>query len=324
MQFLKGLGGLVLLLVLAPACDSTQPTVVGLRGLTIEITSVNALMDTFFLYEIHEDLNSNGMADDGAVGLWCERIEKRTGRVGQLPTPPRIIPDSVPWGYSLEIRILRAGARESVRLSEVFSLTEFANRSPYHPAAPLTGTAIPDIGVCSDDNSIICLDDSECGGTCDASIMEGGKTYVFDDIARVSAANEFIMATVSNPISASNPLMYGFGDGLCSESFPGPVEINGLAPPYVLEYVLRQVGGVETVLPPTVAPQTGDELIMGLEAGDTITVSARRAKFATFSVLTEPVLTARVRVENRVVNVQGSATSGSEQGGGFSFSFTAQ
>ena len=63
MRFLKGLGGLVLLLVLAPACDSTQPTVLGLRGLTIDIMSINGLMDTFFLYEIHEDLNSNGMAD---------------------------------------------------------------------------------------------------------------------------------------------------------------------------------------------------------------------------------------------------------------------
>ena len=90
-------------LALVAGCESTDPTQVTCQVATLDFTALNASVRAFYTWEIFEDSDGNGEADDvngdgePDFSLWCEPW------IDWYPA------NSAPWNFSVQVDILRAG-----------------------------------------------------------------------------------------------------------------------------------------------------------------------------------------------------------------------
>jgi hypothetical protein len=199
--------GLVLLVTLAGGCDTTQPQQAGEQTLTLTLAAPGAGITTYDVWDLYEDNDGDGIPDDidgdgtGDVFLWCETIP---------PGEPVINPISVPWGFTMQISILRAGEIQPEVLTTAAALNPASNLAQYDTIRRL-GETLPKL-----------------------PITEQGRTFKFDLNAprRLSAAHRDVVSATSNPLSTLNPGMYDLGNGLCSAGNPGDAKIDNQPQPY--------------------------------------------------------------------------------------------
>jgi hypothetical protein len=252
--------GIVLLLALGGGCDTTQPLQIDSETYQLEITGESQVRIPFYnVYYMVED----GVPDQ--VYLFCT-------------DPVDLLADSVPWNFSLTVEVLRNG--ETVMEEIVISTEPNNNLAPYddqvftegirtqNPITFDTGTAL--------------------------------RTFRFMDPPprRLAAANDEVMAAVTNPLFELDDGTYGIGTGLCSLGYPGEASINGVAQPITIE----------------------------LNKGDTLVVQARKGDTAppgTWYLGGEPKLKGELLLNGLPVQVNGTTISTTDTGDGISFSFTA-
>lgn len=254
--------GIVLLLALGGGCDTTQPLQIGTQTYQLLITgepsNAPPRVPFYNVYYMVED----GVPDQ--VYLFCTN-------------PVDLAVESVPWNFSVTVEILRAG--ETVMEEFVISTDPGNNLTPYDTLVYTEG--IPT------QNPI----------TFDTGTQL--RTFRFDSPAprRLAAANEEVMAAVTNPLFELDPGNYGIGMGLCSLGYPGAAGINGLDQPLTIE----------------------------LDKGDTVVVQARKSATAppgTWYLEDEPKLSGDLLLNGQPVQVIGD-TQAIGQGTSISFSFTA-
>jgi hypothetical protein len=252
----------VLLLALAAGCETTQPLQIDEE--TYELQLLCDPNDRLPAYDVW------AMTEDGVpevVYLFCESA-------GEFEV------ESIPWNFSIEVEILRAGATAPEEVTTSDALDPLTNLTKYDWSEPVYGV--------TPSKSPITIDD---GGNL--------RTFSFEPIARFSAANELVMMSISNPLSDFDPNTYGLGDGLCSNHYPGPAGIDGMAQPVSLQ----------------------------IRKGDTLIVQARKDVDHPqgFNYLgdNQPLIEGQLLLDGQEVTVRGENRSSLDPGAGFSFSFTA-
>jgi hypothetical protein len=187
-----------LLLVFAGGCDSIAPLQIEEQSYLLEVIGTGAgYVPVYWVYDVWEE----GV---GETSLFCI-----------TPTPPNattVRTNSVPWEYSLQIEILRAGEIEKETISDPASLSVTANLTNYDTIA-YPGSPVP-----AQDPIVV-------------GDPPNTRTFLFSNGRRMSAANEQVMRATSNPLSTLDPDTYGLGDGLCSNAYPGPSLLDGGPPP---------------------------------------------------------------------------------------------
>jgi len=214
MRGARKLGWLVLLVVLTAACDTTQPLQLDEQTFALNVRGLGGVVPVYNVYDMFEDSNGDGAADDidgdgdGDFFLWCKSTTSTANA------------SSVPFGYTIEITILREGTTEREMVTSTAAMTDTSlNITDYDTQVPNIPGVPPTL----------------------APITEGVHTYKFENGRRRSAANITVAAATSNPLSTAVPGTYGIGNGLCSLVFYGPAVID--APSgnaYPLTFVLRK------------------------------------------------------------------------------------
>jgi hypothetical protein len=204
---------LALLAVLAVACDTTQPLQLDEQTFALGMRGLGATIPVYNVYDMFRDNDNNDVADDvdgdgnPDFWLWC------------LDANVTVTPNSVPYGFTVEVTILRAGEdqRELVTspdalADETLNVTQYDTTIPNVPGIP------PD----------------------QPPITVGSDVYKFTNTRRLSAANETVAAATSNPVSDVDG-GHGIGNGLCSLAFYGPARFDTLnGPVYPLTFVLHK------------------------------------------------------------------------------------
>jgi len=200
------LTGLLLLVALTGACDSTQPQQVGQQSLELRVIGVGAQMPSYFVYQFYEDLPPyNQQQDPGEdLYLFCKDAAGFQD----------ISPQSVPWNYSLEVSILRAGETAPEVITSPEGLDVEFNLTEYDTSVGSGSTPFR--------NPIV---------------LDNGRTFRFLNPGRIlSAANREVRMATSNPLSDSGVAPYGtVGQGRCSAGDPGEPMIDGGGIPLVLD-----------------------------------------------------------------------------------------
>jgi hypothetical protein len=183
--------GLLLLLALGGGCDNVAPLQIEEQTYELRVvgTSVGRIpaLNVFDLYE-------DGI---GERSLFCV-----------TPVPAvTLLPTSVPWRYSIQIEILRAGETEPEIITSTAALDPDLNMTDYDTTS-VTGA----------------LADKD-------PIVIGTRTFRFENPRRLSAANRDVMAATSNPLTQLDPATYVLGAGLCSNANPGLSNIDGAPQP---------------------------------------------------------------------------------------------
>jgi hypothetical protein len=147
----------LLSLAFGASCDSDEPLQVGIQNVDVAIIPSAAQVDIYVTWEVSEDSDGQPGADDvngdgiaGDMSLWCE-----SAGLGFAP--------SVPWTYSVQLSVVRAGSSERVPLTSENAATADFNRGAYdenetphgesHPSSfPLTHVR----GACTGNNQIKC------------------------------------------------------------------------------------------------------------------------------------------------------------------------
>jgi hypothetical protein len=234
-------GSLALLVGLAPACDTTQPLQLTDQLFGLTMRGSGGVVPIYDAYDMYEDsarcqgdtatrcsddgdcvgtgpcVPADGVADDndgdgtGDLWLWCRNTASSTNTTTA---------SSVPFGFTIEVTILRAGTTEREQVTSPVAM-EFplSNKSEYDANVLAIPGAPP----------------------AQAPIVVGDSTYEFTNPRRLSAAAESVAAATSNPVSDANPGTYGLGNGLCSTFYWGPAVIDAAgANQYPLEFVLNK------------------------------------------------------------------------------------
>ena len=152
--------GLCLLVAAAGVgCDSDEPLETEGQVASLSFLAPSSEVDSYAVFDLIE--NSDGVpgADDvdgdgvpGDVSLWCE-----------LPQSA-FSPPSVPWAFSVEVKILRAG--ETTKQTLVSSLAVNDNIAAYDtssspgPSAKPAVTLMHEDGECSQNTNITCNPDN--------------------------------------------------------------------------------------------------------------------------------------------------------------------
>jgi len=209
------------LVALSGACDSTQPLQVEEQSLALSFQAVNAITKTFNVWDVFEDNNGDELPDNGMTYLWCETV----------PPNQNLPPATVPWNFSVRIKILRAGETVAEVLTSTAALSATANVANYDTSAPFLGATPAKADRCTVNNN---------GTACPAgsSPPAGGSRFRFRNPRRQRGANLTLMTSVASPLFTQvkddvTPNL-GLGQGLCSAGNPGPSSIDGMAPPYTL------------------------------------------------------------------------------------------
>lgn len=313
MRLARRLTGSLLFVVLFGACDSTQPLQVEGQSLALSFGAVNALTKTFDVWDVYEDGDGNEQPDDGQTYLWCQPAQNSPPG----PVPPSIPPSTVPWNFSVRIRVLRAGETVADTITSAAALSSTFNVARYDTAAPFLGATAAKAPTCTSGGVVI---------SCPAGSQAppGGRRFAFRNPRRMSGANVVLMTSVNDasnaPALGRSPLFLEVrnsvapifpnepaarprraGQGLCSEGNPGPARIDGETQPYLLD----------------------------IETGDTVLVEARLATQAP----TGPGLSALLLDGGSPPNsLSGTMTldgrpialTGSSSGAAVSFSYTAR
>ena len=134
MCVLRRLTGPVLLALLTMVgCDVTQPLQVDeqLAAVAFAGPSATGNVRTYNVWTMYEDSDADGLPDDqtgdgvGNLYPWCEL------------TVNWVSPTSTPWGYSLEITIIRGADNSKERVSSDAALQLDGNRTAYDPSVSM-------------------------------------------------------------------------------------------------------------------------------------------------------------------------------------------
>jgi hypothetical protein len=202
MRCARTLGTLALLAWIACACDTTQPLQVDEQTYALAIRSTTASVSVYDVYDGFEDTDGDGAADDtdgdgdGDFFLFCRPTTSETTTT---------FASSVPFGYTIEVTILRAGETVRERVTSPIALNDSsASVTEYDQFVPNIPGVPPAI----------------------SPIMIGARTFKFESPRRRSAANLQVASSTSNPLFVADPGTYGFGNGLCSLAFYGPPVVD--------------------------------------------------------------------------------------------------
>lgn len=294
---------LMLLSVLWVGCDSTDPAQVETQTVELTMLATGApkftggtgvkSFDTWVMFEDGDldpatedpvDFDGDG---EGDRFLWCQNVSG-------FP-PSHNTPSSVPWSYTLQISIIRAGQTEPEVLTSQQALLE-------NPALNLTRYDGSITSSLTSHKQPICIDAANlvvpnCSGNVDRMFRFVNNSSLR---RKMSQANLMVASATFNPLSDVNS-SFGLGLGLCSEVYPGPPVIDGQNP-WLLE----------------------------INKGDTIIVEARRGMSAPAGLpfsgtLADKVsLEARLAVDGRVVGVNGISGSAAQGGAPIKFSYTSR
>jgi hypothetical protein len=189
-----------LVAVLVGGCDSTDPLRVEVETYDVAITSSGAAVETFHVYD---------MVEDGVAGqyMWCERIG---------PNDRALAPSSVPWYFTVRIQVLRAGTPDWEDLTGEEAFDPENNIASYDTTAAVVGESPIKQPITIDDNGVL-------------------RTFTFSNPRKMTAVNEAVVVQDSNPLSEFDPATYGYGDGLCSQGYPGPASIVEVELPYSVD-----------------------------------------------------------------------------------------
>ncbi len=232
---------LALSAVFAPACDTTQPLQLEQQTFSLQMRGVGAVVPVYDVFDMFEDsarcqgdtaircasdadcvgtapcVPADGVADDtdgdgaGDVYLWCKT---RTS----TPTTANVI--SVPFGFTIEVTILRAGTTEREPITSSAAMQDITqNVSDYDTTTLNIPGSPPD----------------------QPPITSGSSTYVFNNGRRLTAGTFEVASATYNPLSAAFPATYGLGNGLCSLAFYGPAVFDRSgANQHPLQFVLNK------------------------------------------------------------------------------------
>lgn len=285
MRFARRLGGSLLLVCLAGSCDSTQPLQVEVQTLDIELLAVDGQARLVDAWDFFEDNDMDNQPDNGTF-LFCQRVTS-----GTILTTPI----SVPWNFSVEVSILRAGESVAERLTSTSALSPTFNKAKYDTILVRGSTSARPNNV------------PPATGNPPLWVEINGRFFRFVVRGRLTSVNRDVIASTSNPLTTMSPSTYGYMSGLCSISDPGPASIDTVPQPYSLE----------------------------IRKGDTVIVEARKSLFPPAGIvdnmlnsliLREPAITGRMFLDGNRIEVEGSQTSGgqTDPGSGISIRFTAR
>jgi hypothetical protein len=282
----------VLLVALLAACDSTQPLEADQKMAQISFQGASALTRTYNVWDMYEDADGDTLPDDldgdgvGDLYLFCQDI----GVGSQALTPA-----SVPWRFSVEVSIIRAGTTVPEVLTQEAALLIDANLADYDTAVQFNLTAPK--------NPITVTDGMAT------------RTFLFDNDAsfglgprRLTAANRDVVLALENPLTTINPVTYGQGRGLCSNGDPGPAVVDGGSPPF--EVVL---GKGDTIIVEARRGESAPEMVyVNPDTGVTTSL---------FSP--QPELSGTLVIDGRVAEVNGTVTTaGLTVGSPISYTYT--
>jgi len=226
MRAARKLGPFALLALLVCACDTTQPLELDDQTFLVTMRGAGGEVPIFDVFDMFEDtprcegdsatrctmdgdcagtapcLAADGVADDndgdgeGDVYLWCKT---RT----QAPTTANVT--SVPYGFTIEVTILRAGTTEREAVTSVAAMKDVFENVTEYDQTVLTIPGTP---------------------PAEAPITRGASTYYFINGRRLTAANIAVASATNNPLSDAAPAMYGIGAGRCSLVYYGPAVID--------------------------------------------------------------------------------------------------
>ena len=273
--------------VFSASCDTTQPASLGIRSFELEVEFLPSGLDfdNYAIFEmfrdndddnVPDDVNNDGMED---TWLWCV-----TTGIGeqQLPT-------SIPWGYDVEVFLIRAGETASTLLTDSSSSNGLDNLSNYDEAEPIQA-AVTQLPITVD-------------------VMGVQTTYKFRNGFVGSPFRREVMEAISNPLSDLDPTTFGLGAGLCSNFNPGPPTLGDTV---ITDDAANLVFGQEI--------NTGDTIIVQVRGADTTMIDP--AVLVTSPRLPRP--RAQARLDG--VDVTGTATGdtdGADPTVGFRFVVTA-
>jgi len=351
------LGLWVLLVALAPGCDTDQPLRVDGHVVDLEFIASGAQTTQYYTWMVSE--NSPLQPKNGGETLWCELV-KTSGN----PAPGS--PNSVPWTYSLQVSVIPKGETERTVITSEQAFSETFNRAEYDSSAPghFQGGHQPffvshdrgacsldqdlvcnpnssgdhcsnqnagdceEVKTCSGDPDTICTGDIDCLGLGTCVLEEIQRTFVFDSSTRrlLTNANRELLNVDGN-------LIYDtcVGDGPCEAQVEAA--LGALDPP--LGFCPGADLGDPGIDPATEDLSPTDPTIFGLalQKGDTLIVEARLANATpgggqVIEFLQDPGLRARLFVDgtqlqsDAVIGTTTSPTSG--PGAAIRFSFTPQ
>jgi hypothetical protein len=286
MRTFRTLCGVILLLIPVVGCETTQPEQVESQvvDLLFSATGVPKFaggqgLRTFATWVMFEDADGDPSTDDPVNGqyyLWCEWPNPRL---------PEFAPMSVPWTYTLQISVLRAGQTEPEVITSVDAL---------HGGEDINLTAY-DTTVVTSAQFIQHKD----------PITEDGRLFRFvDDQSmrrQLSQGNREVASAVLNPLTELRPDLYWLGSGLCTDVIPpeaGPTVVDGQPDAYQLTL------------------QKGDTLIVEARRGVDAPVYLETNG-------TEPGLQVDVFLDGRsVTSVNGGRFSAASPGAPLKFSLT--
>jgi hypothetical protein len=288
MRSIYGMAGIILLVALTGSCDTTQPLLLEEQLFVLKVRAPGAQTNLFDVYDGFEDSDNDGNPDDvdgdGNPDFFLFCLFRTLTPPG--PPPGVSNPTSVPFGYTIEISILREGETESELIVTPAAVSDpDVNLTEYDLTATIFGPVLP--------LSPITID-----------TPTGTHIFKFINGRILSEAQRDVMASTSNPLAILQPGPYANkGEGLCSIFDPGDPRIDGGATgPYPYEIVL---GKGDTV---TVSARRAVSAPLGL----------------TIRNPPAPSLSASFTLGGSEVIVRGTKASGSGPGEGFSFSYTSR
>lgn len=190
-------------------CDSVQPDQLTAQmfSMNVRATISNTSVTTFNTYTMFRDNDADSQPDDvDADGspdtwLWCKTTTTQT-----------LTPNSVPWPYLIEVRIVRQGST-STELITTFAASQTPASFANADTSPAIVGSIPT----------------------QAPIVSGPDTYRFTPRNRTSALRADVLAATSNPLSDNNAATYPFGAGRCSTMQVPIGLVDGAPAPFMLE-----------------------------------------------------------------------------------------
>jgi hypothetical protein len=152
-----GVPGLLLVLaVLGAGCDNEQPEQPGEHTAELTFIAAGAQVALYRVFEISEDSNSDGVPD-GEPTLYCE------AHVNQSGTQQFRVATSVPWSFSLRVRLLREGQTQPETLlvsdqpGDSIAAYDVSSEELFDQRDPITLSVAA--GRCTLDHDQLCVPD---------------------------------------------------------------------------------------------------------------------------------------------------------------------
>ncbi len=209
MRFATRLVSVLLVAACLVGCDRAQIAQLESQIATISIAVVGTDAELLNVWDLIEDSDLDGVADDpGMVYLFCEAIVLP----GSPPPPPRTISVEPPWNHSLRISVLRAGSTEFEQLTDDVYLNTSANLTAYDDQV-LFGNQVNK----------------------DDPFGFMGRFFRFSNRRQMSTVNRNVILATSNPLTDLDIGTFGYKKGLCSVSTdPGPPSFAGAPQPFTV------------------------------------------------------------------------------------------